>query len=271
MYTTDTKEIEKIYEDVFNFSHKCIIDGCNEKTISSHICSRKFLKLIDNNKLVVFRRTKFYNTQSTHPIEEINIQNKSCMSYHIYCTKHDKGLFLDIENAKDSSIWTVETVTRLAQRTLHCLLRQSELNLEALKKIKSAFPYFYLDIDKKIEYEEKNCIPFYTETTFLLNNAYLHAVYIIDKVDIALSNLYILDNKNPNNSWILINTFPISKEESVFCISYLECYEDVIKPLLYQLINSTYLNKSKLVELIAMYPENSAMSKAFFNLHFLNK
>lgn len=99
LYYKNYKEIKTIITEGKSCLH---VVPCKEKSIKSHSISKYSLKIISSKKseLYYFKQVSFDNI-SQYNYRTFNVSKIGCSeasTCYMFCSKHDKELFLDIEN-----------------------------------------------------------------------------------------------------------------------------------------------------------------------------
>lgn len=79
-------------------SYKCVSPGCTHSAISSHTISRSnnFTKGVEFFR---FREKKYFN-ENTSPYELMQVSDRKASAFPLFCSYHDRKIFLPIENGK---------------------------------------------------------------------------------------------------------------------------------------------------------------------------
>lgn len=97
-----TKIIAEIWRSEVNRSRKCILHGCNETAINSHLLQRQGIlsNIVDQGHFYVLGSPNFFsfNSEAEALIKFKRIGINEGMSLPIFCSTHDISLFKEIEN-----------------------------------------------------------------------------------------------------------------------------------------------------------------------------
>lgn len=79
--------------------YKCVVPSCEHNAISSHTISRanNFTKGVDFFRL---REKKYNNTPPNSSYELLKVSDKKASAHPLFCSLHDRKIFLPIENGK---------------------------------------------------------------------------------------------------------------------------------------------------------------------------
>lgn len=106
MEKVDKEHIEKmrilqiIRKNALNMNWKCMVDGCPEKTINSHLLQRHGVldNIIEDGHMYELRvRDIFKWSKDVPPVVFKKVGLNDAISYPLFCNHHDTELFLDIE------------------------------------------------------------------------------------------------------------------------------------------------------------------------------
>lgn len=133
----NVKILAGIRKNLSNKKWECIIDGCNQEAINSHLVQRNgILKSISKDGHVYEIRQKdiFKLCKSATPFEFKYIGVGKALSYPVFCSTHDNNLFNDIDqlnfDINDKKIWLL-----FSYRAVCAELRKKEKEKEFMYRI----------------------------------------------------------------------------------------------------------------------------------------
>lgn len=96
------KAFEKAKKRAINRKRSCVIDGCENTAINSHILQQHGVlsNILENNHLIQFDMNSAHNWSENDRSNIMKIRQKGvkkALSYPIFCSEHDDRLFREIE------------------------------------------------------------------------------------------------------------------------------------------------------------------------------
>ncbi len=230
-------ETAKINRIADRKKRKCIIEGCNNFSINSHLLQRNGLlnnisvnshlierKLIDPNKFV----------QNESPFEFKRVGLKNAFSLSLLCSKHDSEIFEPIENSS-VNFKSYQSHLLLSYRVTLAEIRKKEIALDKFqgmldsKVLEGKFDRFPLEstikgfeygindlrffqkiIENELEYENGNFI--FHIYSYPLIKIYASALFSPDKT-------FSLNSEDPDIPYeqIYIHLLPLESELLIIC------------------------------------------------------
>ena len=138
--TSRQRIIANIIKNVNNKKWDCIIDGCAEKAINSHLLQQN--GILDNvsteGHLIEYKQTDpFTWRKDVPPFEMKKIGKKKAFSLPLFCNNHDTTIFKEIEKHPiDLEHYRVHLL--LSYRVVCAEIRKKEINVEQFKRILNA-------------------------------------------------------------------------------------------------------------------------------------
>ncbi|MBN2596095.1 hypothetical protein [Labilibaculum sp.] len=134
------KIIAKIDKNVNSKKWKCIINGCNENAINSHLLQQNGVldNVSENGHLVEVKPTDIFKWSPNEiPIEMKKIGIKKAFSLPLFCNHHDTELFKEVETHPiDLSDYRIQLL--LSYRVVCSEIRKKEVVLDKHNRILNA-------------------------------------------------------------------------------------------------------------------------------------
>lgn len=127
----------QISKNVSAIKWKCIIDGCNENTINSHLLQKNGIldNVAEKGHLIEIKVTDFFSwTPDTSPIAMKRVGINNAFSLSLFCNKHDSSIFKEIET-HPLNIDDYRTQLLLSYRVICAEIRKKEINIEMNTRI----------------------------------------------------------------------------------------------------------------------------------------
>lgn len=132
-----TRVIAEVRKRISKKDWCCIIDGCNNKAINSHLIQRNGLlsNIAPNGHLVECKVSNAYNwTVSDYPIVFEKTGINRALSLEVFCDKHDSEIFKPIESGA-ISLESYTAFLLFGFRALCAEIRKKETNIELIQQI----------------------------------------------------------------------------------------------------------------------------------------
>lgn len=134
------KIIANIIKNVHSKKWECIVDGCNEKAINSHLLQQN--GILDNvsvdGHLIEYKTTDpFTWKKDSPPFEMKRIGKKKAFSLPVFCKKHDTSIFKEIETLPiDLGQYRAQLL--LSYRVVCAETRKKQVNVEQFNRFLNA-------------------------------------------------------------------------------------------------------------------------------------
>ena len=134
------KVIANIIRNVHSKNWRCIIEGCEEKAINSHLLQQN--GILDNvsvdGHLIEYKQTDpFTWSDNTTPFEMKRLGKKKAFSLPVFCNYHDTTIFKEVETHPiDIESYRVHLL--LSYRVVCAEIRKKETNVELFTRILNA-------------------------------------------------------------------------------------------------------------------------------------
>jgi len=230
-------EIAKIHRESDKKKRKCIIDGCENHSINSHLLQRNGLlknisvdghlierKLIDPNKFI----------KDQHPVEFKRVGLKNAFSLSLFCNKHDSEIFKPIESSTvDFELY--ESQLLLSYRVTLAEIRKKEIVIEKFQNMLDSkvldgkfnrFPIESLLRGFKYGINDLKIFKNIFEKEFVTSNKnFVFKTYKYPLIKIYASAIFSpdkttsLDSEDPNIPYeqIFIHLLPLENELLIIC------------------------------------------------------
>ena len=138
MEKVDKEHIEKmrilqiIRKNALNMNWKCMVDGCPEKTINSHLLQRHGVldNIIEDGHMYELRvRDIFKWSKDVPPVVFKKVGLNDAISYPLFCNHHDTELFLDIEK-NDPDVDDYRSQLLFSYRSVCAEMRKKEIEID---------------------------------------------------------------------------------------------------------------------------------------------
>ena len=138
MEKVDKEHIEKmrilqiIRKNALNMNWKCMVDGCPEKTINSHLLQRHGVldNIIEDGHMYELRvRDIFKWSKDVPPVVFKKVGLNDAISYPLFCNHHDTELFLDIEK-NDPDVDAYRSQLLFSYRSVCAEMRKKEIEID---------------------------------------------------------------------------------------------------------------------------------------------
>jgi hypothetical protein len=132
--------IAQITKNLKNKSWKCIIDGCDQTAINSHLIQQNGLlsNITYNGHLVELKMLDANKWDDRNlPFEFKTVGIKQALSYKVFCNTHDTEIFKPIEK-DDASLDTYEAFLLFSYRAVCTEMRKKEINIEHFTRVLNA-------------------------------------------------------------------------------------------------------------------------------------
>lgn len=238
-------EISKIHRASDRKKRKCILNGCNNYAINSHLLQRNgILNNISENGHLIERRIIDANQfiRNEPPFEFKKVGLKNALSKPLLCSHHDSEIFKDIENGQ-TDFESYHSHLLLSYRITLAEIRTKEIAAEKFRNILNSsvlsgkftrFPiestlkgfeygindlrYFISLLEKEFNSNERNFV--FESTSHPLIKVYGSAVFTPDKT-------FSIDAEDPNVPYeqIYIHVLPLRSELKIIT-GFHRDYED---------------------------------------------
>jgi hypothetical protein len=132
--------IAQITKNLKNKAWKCIIDGCDQTAINSHLIQQNGLlsNITYNGHLVELKMLDANKWDDRNlPFEFKTVGIKQALSYKVFCNNHDTEIFKTIEK-DDASLDTYEAFLLFSYRAVCSEIRKKEINIEHFTRVLNA-------------------------------------------------------------------------------------------------------------------------------------
>lgn len=130
------KAIAGIGKNLDNKSWDCMVSGCNQKAINSHLLQRHGVlsNIVENGHCYELReRDVFSWSKDTPPFEFKRCGIQNALSLHLFCNYHDTEIFRPIESGEvDYGLYYNQLL--LSFRSICAEIRRKEVTLERYKR-----------------------------------------------------------------------------------------------------------------------------------------
>lgn len=138
MAKVDKEQIEKmkilqnIRKHTLDMNWQCMVDGCPENAINSHLLQRHGVldNIIENGHMYELRiRDIFKWSKDVPPVVFKKVGLNDAISYPLFCNHHDTELFLDIEK-NDPDVDDYHSQLLFTYRSVCAEIRKKEIEIE---------------------------------------------------------------------------------------------------------------------------------------------
>lgn len=134
------KIVANIFEHANKEKRKCVVDGCGQDSINSHLLQRHGIldNITEENHLVEIRpKDIFAFKEKDYPIQFKKMGINQAISRPIFCNRHDTELFQEIETA-NPDFMRYKSQLLLTYRSICCELRMKEIQLDKYQRMARA-------------------------------------------------------------------------------------------------------------------------------------
>lgn len=128
--------LRNIRRHVINKKWECMVEGCTESAINSHLLQRHGIldNILEDNHMVEMRPMDIFKwNKDASPMTFKKVGLNEAISYPLFCNHHDTELFLDIEN-DNPNITDYRSQLLFSYRCVCAEIRKKEIEIEFDKR-----------------------------------------------------------------------------------------------------------------------------------------
>ncbi|MDA3613302.1 hypothetical protein [Polluticaenibacter yanchengensis] len=289
-------KLEKGRQQILKKTRKCLIAGCNNNAILSHVLQQKpILKDISDitNRFYSIKNRSIFNMKENDLFEIKKLGINDCYKFPGFCSQHDNNLFKLIEN-HPIDLHNIKSLQLFSYRTVCLELRNKEIYLELVKHKMKIYEEIF---PNKINYLESNPaelaikdLTFYKKEFEVDLNNNSSSKFNLEIIELPLkricfsSTLSIDDKNNPHTfeydqygeerteplSTSILNYFPYDDKSYLIIATHKKYYCNWTNELIKELKNKSNVDKI-LSDLLTYRLELWGISPEIFENIPLNK
>lgn len=131
--------LQNITKNVNNKKWNCLIDGCGQTAINSHLLQVNGIlnNLVEKGHLIQFKANDYFHMEKKGLLSFKSLGIQQAISEYLFCNQHDTEIFKRIEGKEiDFSIYSTQLL--FSYRSLCCELRKKMKNIEMYNRLRNS-------------------------------------------------------------------------------------------------------------------------------------
>jgi|GEM_PF-946420 len=131
--------LQNVTKNVNNKKWSCLIDGCGQTAINSHLLQVNGIlnTLVEKGHLIQFKANDYFHMEKKGFLSFRSLGIQQAISEYLFCNKHDTEIFKRIE-AKEIDFSTYSSQLLFSYRSLCSELRKKMKNIEMYTRLRNS-------------------------------------------------------------------------------------------------------------------------------------